>query len=622
MQIERTDIRRDQRAMALAVLLIAIAAYANSLANGFAYDDVLIIERNTRVHRLSDQASIWLTPYWPNYGPELGLYRPLTIFGYAVQWAAGGGAPWVFHAMNVLMHAGVSVLVFLLLLHLASRPAALVGAILFAVHPVHTEVVANVVGQAELIAAGGVLAACILFVSRPDGVRVPAARLAAMALLYAMAIFAKESAIVLPGLLLALDLAQRRVMLTRDGIVRYASAMILPVVVLGAIAAVYLLLRLEVIGSITAENPGPALRFLRGEHRVLNAFRAWPEYARLLFFPARLSADYSPAAILPVTSVTPMVALGIALFAGTAVLAVSLPVYSGALAAAWFLIAVLPVSNLLFPVGILVAERTLYLPSVAAVLVAARAWDAIARSGQPRAVRLGAVAVALVTVLCSIRVISRNPDWKSTDTIMAALVRDQPESYRGQWFLATKFSTAGDTLAADDHWTFAHRLWPQDAQLLTEWGTYYTLRGRHDRAVEVLEKARELYPDAPFVLGPLAAAYLNTGRFAEAVSVVDSLLKYGGPNAWLLEMRARGLAGLGQHEAAALTLTSALRYPKGRSAERWRLLAVSLAALERWQEAEAALDSATLKAEGDTLTLKRLAETRQTLLESGRPGSP
>src|SRR5690606_26656657 len=174
----RTDLWRDWRTQAIAVAVLAIVVYANSIANGFAYDDVLIIETNSRVHQLRDQASIWLKPYWPNYGPELGLYRPLAIFFYAVQWAVSGGEPWLFHTMNVLMHAGVSVLVFLLLARLASTPAALVGGIIFAVHPVHTEVVANVVGQAELIAAGGVVGACLLVVGRPEGPRVSAGRLA------------------------------------------------------------------------------------------------------------------------------------------------------------------------------------------------------------------------------------------------------------------------------------------------------------------------------------------------------------------------------------------------------------------------------------------------------------
>src|SRR5690606_27530768 len=319
---------------------------------------------------------------------------------------------------------------------LSSRNAAFIGATLFAVHPVHTEVVANVVGQAELIAAAGALGACLLFAGGPEGARVQPGRLAGIAPLYAIGILAKESAIVLPGLLVALDLAQRRLSFSRAGFVRYVDAMILPVVVLGAVAVGYLVLRLEVLGSITAENAAPALSFLREEHRVLNAFRAWPEYARLLFFPAKLSPDNSPGIVLPVPGVAGMVLLGAALLAATILLAAMLPLHPAALPAAWFLIAILPVSNLLFPVGILVAERTLYLPSVAVALLAAQTWDALRRAERPRQLRLAAVATAVITLACIIRVVERNPDWKSNQTLMAALYRDHPESYRANWFMA------------------------------------------------------------------------------------------------------------------------------------------------------------------------------------------
>src|SRR3954468_13557012 len=90
-----------------AIALAAFIVYANSIRNGFAYDDVWIVDKNTRVHQLRDLGSIWLTPYWPTFGKELGLYRPFTIFLFALEWAAGRGAPWFFHASNVALHAGV-----------------------------------------------------------------------------------------------------------------------------------------------------------------------------------------------------------------------------------------------------------------------------------------------------------------------------------------------------------------------------------------------------------------------------------------------------------------------------------------------------------------------------------
>ncbi|NJD08968.1 MAG: hypothetical protein FIB01_00495, partial [Gemmatimonadetes bacterium] len=94
--------RREPSEWVLVLLLVvaAVLPYLNSLANGYALDDVFIIQLNDRVHRLADLRGLWLTPYWPYLGSEAGLYRPLTIFLFAVQWAVGGGAPWLFHSVN------------------------------------------------------------------------------------------------------------------------------------------------------------------------------------------------------------------------------------------------------------------------------------------------------------------------------------------------------------------------------------------------------------------------------------------------------------------------------------------------------------------------------------------
>src|SRR5688500_9739231 len=126
------------RAAAVLVCAVAILVYANTLTNQFALDDVTIIEHNPRVHQLRNLQAIWLTPYWPIYGHELGLYRPLVIFAYALQWNASDGAAWVFHATNVVLHATVCILLFWLLLVLTgSVMAALLASVIFAVHPVH-----------------------------------------------------------------------------------------------------------------------------------------------------------------------------------------------------------------------------------------------------------------------------------------------------------------------------------------------------------------------------------------------------------------------------------------------------------------------------------------------------
>src|SRR5690606_39082543 len=88
------------------------------------------------------------------------------------------------------------------------------------------------------------------------------------------------------------------------------------------------------------------------------------------------------------------------------------------IAAFWFLIAVLPVSNLLFPVGIVLAERTLYLPSLSASIAAGLAAQALLAAGRARAL---ALAAACALLLLGARTIIRNPDWEDTRAVQAAL---------------------------------------------------------------------------------------------------------------------------------------------------------------------------------------------------------
>src|SRR2546428_2230914 len=133
-----------------AVVACAVVVYVGALWNRFAWDDTFIILGSDLVRSPGGWWRAFANPYWP---PELGgyLYRPLTIATYVLDWRVDGAA-W-FHAVNVLWHAAASVLVALLARRWAGDGAALVAGVVFAVHPVHVEAVANVVGRAELMAA-------------------------------------------------------------------------------------------------------------------------------------------------------------------------------------------------------------------------------------------------------------------------------------------------------------------------------------------------------------------------------------------------------------------------------------------------------------------------------------
>src|SRR3989442_5687044 len=176
----------------LAVAASAVVVYLGALWNGFVWDDQVIVLGNPLVQTWAGLATAFANPYWP---PFVGgyLYRPLTVLTYVLDWHIGGAA-W-FHAVNLLWHAGVSALVAVLARRWAGDAAALVAGMLFAVHPVHVEAVANVVGRAELMAAAFTLLAvyAALEADRPVW----------SAVCWALGLLSKEVAVVAPALVVA-----------------------------------------------------------------------------------------------------------------------------------------------------------------------------------------------------------------------------------------------------------------------------------------------------------------------------------------------------------------------------------------------------------------------------------
>lgn len=592
----RLDLRLRGSAPVLFLAIAAMAVYANSIANGFALDDVYIVQLNDRAHDPTDLVRIWLTPYWPFMGQELGLYRPLTIFLFAIQWACGDGAAWVFHAANVALHGFVTGLSFFLLDRLTSRSAAFVGALIFAVHPVHTEAVANIVGQAELVAAAALLGACLVHVERPTGVSVSWPRRLLIALLFLIAVCAKENAVVLPALLVLMDFARRRVGLTYNGIVVYARSMAMPLFILAAVLACYLILRFEVLGgSIAGSNAAPAMPYLREEHRVLNAFRAFPEFLRLLFFPQELSADYSPAVIMPVESVRPMVVLGAALAILVTVLAALTPwLPAVGFPAAWFVITIVTVSNLFFPIGVLVAERTFYLPSFAVSALAAFAWQAAAAEiRSTRLLRWSAPAVlAAVVILGAVWTWNRNPDWHDTNTLWQATYRDHPHSYRSQWVQAALLDAQGRPDLAAVHYRLAYEIYPRDTQFTSIYANFLIGHGNYADAVPMLEEARRIQPFTPFTASVLAQAYIALGRYEEALDLIAYAEITGADMVTSLALRAYAYEGMADYDRAIGVWRTALRHATDQRSRVLSFLARALAIAGYPAEAGAAIDEA------------------------------
>ena len=505
------------RAAAL-VLLAALGAYANSLGNGFALDDNWFIVENEVVTE-GRYGEAFTRASWPEAREGTGNYRPLVLSSFALEWSLWQDAPLGYHVLNVVAHAVVSLLVLLLLGTLVTTGPALAGALLFAVHPVHVEAVANVMGRSELYAAIGYLGACLLHL-RPvgDGAWARGGRLLGVLALYTVALGSKEIAVTLPATLIALDLyrsaeGEWRARLRREALT-YAA--------LFAALGCYVLIRWNAVGDVTGRGAAAGLFSLDTPSRILSALTVWPEYLRLLVFPADLIADYGPAVLLPTTSVTLDVVLGSLLLAGAVVGALGLRRghSTAALGLAWFVITISPVSNLFVRADVLLAERILYLPSVAAsFIVAALAVSVLAT--ERVALRRGALALAAVCgALLLGRTVVRNPTWMDTYSLLSTLARDHPESWAAQRGLAVGFQGVGDRAAAMRAYEAALELAPDHYQVLVEAAVVFDEVGRVQEAEALFERAVRLIPDRPHAYGLLAERRLlrGEGRAAHAAA--------------------------------------------------------------------------------------------------------
>jgi len=195
---------RSVRSAAFLAGAAAVLVSVNVVFNDFTFDDLPIIVENTRIHDFSTLPEALVTPYWPGeYGQDLGLWRPATTALLAMQWAVWGENPAMFHVVNLVLHGVVTALVVLVLAELTPIALAFIAGLLFAVHPIHVEAVANVVGFAEIFSSVLYLLACLLFLR--SGIRITLRRGAAITVLFLVAFLAKESAVTLPGVLFLLD---------------------------------------------------------------------------------------------------------------------------------------------------------------------------------------------------------------------------------------------------------------------------------------------------------------------------------------------------------------------------------------------------------------------------------
>jgi tetratricopeptide (TPR) repeat protein len=457
----------------------AVALYLNALGNEFVFDDLLTFRKVDEIKSLARL-------------PELfDRYRPVRYLSFVLDYAISGDDPWAYHLLNSIYHGLAAFVVFVLLRRLVGDGgAALAAALVFTVHPVHTESVAYISGRRDLLTT---LFYLIGFFSYLQHKRTGQSRwLLGLVGGFLLAIGAKEMAVTLPAICVLYDLLFDRDVMRRR---------------LPFYAACFALGGAWAVTSITGHAT-----YQQGWHgdsmstNYMTSARLAVHYAKLFVFPLTLIQDYSYDAFPLSRSLFEFRTLGSILLLAAALAAAiqqwnRRPLFSFAIL--WFLITLLPVLHVV-PFHELAAEHYLYLPSFAFCLLVALAFRWAAGRVSPRAAW---AAVAIVCVLFGARTVIRNRDWKDSETIYRATIAAAPRCARAHLNLGVVYGARNEASRALPHMERAVEIQPDyvfaRVQLAETYGRLGRKRDRETQLEEALRVARTL-PISPVLPGEIA----------------------------------------------------------------------------------------------------------------------
>ena len=589
-----------------------LLCYANSLTHGFTYDDLPLVVENPRIRALGNP-EIWRTDWWRYPRVEGGaldprrdlLYRPLTLFTFALNYAAHRLAPWGYHLANVLLHAAVCALVCRLAQRLLGHPrVALFAGLLFAVHPVHCEAVASVVGRAETLSSLFLLLGLLALL--PTHGWPALRRQCAAGLCFFLALLAKETAICYPALAALLlcfrpgprghlgaqraDLGAQRPAQPAPRAPRppapqaarvsatWRRGLPLGLILLVPLAP-YFALRLAALHDLiragaTSILLNPLFDASAAE-RVHGALTVLGHYTRLLLAPVTLSCDYGLAIVDPHAGPGPMAVLG--LLAALALAAGLLGLRSSAahwrvagLLCALFLASYALISNTALLIGVAVAERLLYWPSVFFCIGVSYALFArVAKGGWSAAPAwLRVVSLSLLIALGA-RATARNAAWRSNATLFDADAATFPrgallQNYRALTLIdrAEQAQSSAELVEllqrADAALEQALSVYSRFPHALEQRGHVALMLGEPERARPFLERALSLDPRRPD-LQRLLASLQPASDAAQDVEALRARAAQSPQDAALLVELGAALVAAGDYPGALAAYEQATR---------------------------------------------------------------
>ena len=535
---------RDFRLGAIILAVVTFFLYANTLQNGFAMDDAMVIQENTLVNKgIAAIPQLLATPRFYGYlNIADDQYRPVSLVMFAIENQFFGQSPLVGHFVNILVYIGCVLLLFRFLANLIGADGILspfLAALVFVIHPLHTEVVANIKSRDELM--------CFLFafvsLNQFWGYAKSGKSIKLILGFFTLflAYLSKEDVIafvvIIPILFFFYSNADRR----RSFLI--TSATIAATTLFLGIRWYVLQKYASPLGNITMDfivnaliNPPSSVIKVATEIYVLG------KYLLMLFIPYPLLCNYSYNSIPFVGFGDFRVIAALLIYLGLVIASAfdlvkkdKNPVYFGVI---FYLVSITLFSNLFFLIGSQMAERFEFFPSVGFCIVIAVLLSNYAKQ-MGKGLIDGLTNKKVITIVLPLLLVfggitfARNKDWKSNLDLFKADVEKSPEDSRLNYYYAkilrqsqdNDASTMGNNqIEALNYLNKAHSIYPNFAEAQTEIGIIYLNLKKYDSAAVHFSKSLQLQPINTIAAYNLAWVQYAMKQYNEAIPMFKKVI--------------------------------------------------------------------------------------------------
>ncbi len=504
--------------------IVAFTIYANTLGHSFAQDDAIVIYENMYVKEgFSGISKILTTDSFSGFfgGEDKsslvsgGRYRPLSVILFAAVYQVVGAQSWAYHLLTVGVYAFLCILLYRVMMSVHTKWSsakqglfAITATLIYTVHPIHTEAVANAKGLDEILSLLFSLLAlqrALSFVKNKSN-----QSLLLSAVYIFLALLAKENAaafiVIIPIVIWSFPFktGNHQALLAVAGVLLFSF--------IG-----YWVLRTSIVGSSFGDPPlemmnNPFIKVVDGKYISFSGAEKWAsiiyglgKYIQLVFFPHPLTHDYYPRHFGVVDFKDLAVWMSVLMNAILVLIAViGIRKRSFISFIIFFFYATIGLmSNVIFPIGTHLSERFLFTPSIAIALFIAYAFVHFRKSKKYRVPAV--ITLGLLVMLSSLKTITRNAAWKNDLTLFTTDVQVSKNSAKvqnaaGGALLSASYEEQDETVKEDmirksiSHLNKAVEIHPNYKEPYLLAGNAYSLIKDYDQSISSYEKALVLSP--------------------------------------------------------------------------------------------------------------------------------